>query len=219
MIKAIVFDMDGVLIDSEPIYFRADEKLFASLGIPFGEKEVAAMTGANNLVIAGYITDWHPHLAPRRDEIAALYENALYEGLRAEATGLIHGAYDWIVRARQSGLMVAIGSSSSNRMVYHVADAYGLTPLMDAIVTGEMVERGKPNPDIYLRVCEQLALPPGDCIVIEDSPNGLRAGRAAGMICAAFHGTNRHGLDLSGCDISFDAYTDETWERLIAGVE
>lgn len=212
--KAILFDMDGVLIDSEPGYLRAEAKLFAVLGIPFGAPEIAAMTGANNIVNANLITSWHPHLAPRRDEIAAMYETCLFEALCTEVTALIPGAMTWILRAKEAGIKLAIGSSSSNRMVYHVADSFGLTPLMDAIVTGEMVIRGKPNPDIYLRACEELGLPPGDCVIIEDSPNGLRSGRAAGTLCAAFHGTNRNGLDLSDCDLSFDAYTDEAWTRL-----
>jgi len=216
MIKAIVFDMDGVLIDSEPAYHRADEKLFAELGIPFGAREIAAMTGANNLVIAGLIVDWHPHLAPRRDELAVLYENAIFQGLCAEVTELFPGAMQWVVRAKEMGLKVGIGSSSSNRMVFHVADTFGLKPLMDTIVTGEMIKLGKPNPDIYLRACKDLGLPPEVCVAVEDSPNGLKAGRAAGMLCAAFHGTNRHGLDLSECDMAFDAYTDEAWERLLA---
>ncbi|MDR0469766.1 MAG: HAD family phosphatase [Peptococcaceae bacterium] len=216
MIKAILFDMDGVLIDSEPGYLRADAKFFAELGLPFGEKEIAAMTGANNLVIASLITGWHPHLAPRQAEIAVLYENGLYKSLCDGVTELMPGAMAWVTRAKAAGLKVCIGSSSSNRMVYHVADAFGLTPLMDAIITGEMVKRGKPNPDIYLRACEEIGVAPGDCVIIEDSPNGLKSGRAAGTYCAAFHGTNRHGLDLSDCDMSFDAYTDEAWSRLMA---
>jgi HAD superfamily hydrolase (TIGR01509 family) len=211
--------MDGVLIDSEPSYNRADEKLFAELGIPFGAAEIAAMTGANNIVIAGLVVGWHPHLAPRRDEIAARYETCIFEALRSEVTELIPGAMGWILRAKEAGLKLAIGSSSSNRMVYHVADSFGLTPLMGAIVTGEMVKRGKPHPDIYLRACDELDVAPSDAIVVEDSPNGLKAGRAAGAFCAAFHGTNRNGLDLSDCDMSFDAFTDEAWERLLKATE
>ena len=214
--KAILFDMDGVLIDSEPCYYKANSKLFAELGIPFGAYEVASIMGANNIVIAGIIAGWHPHLAPRQDEIAARYETYLYEALCAGVTGLIPGAMTWILRAKEAGLGLAIGSSSSNRMVYHVADTFGLTPLMGAIVTGEMIKRGKPHPDIYLRACEEIGLPPGVCVVVEDSVNGLKSGRAAGALCAAFHGTNRHGLDLSDCDMAFDAYTDEAWACLMA---
>ena len=216
MIKAILFDMDGVLIDSEPIYFNANARLFNSFGMPFGEREVSAITGANNIVVANTMVQWRPELAPRRDEIAEMYEIGLYEALVAELPGLIDGVADWIARAGEIGLKLAIGSSSSDRMVYHVADTFGLTPRMDAIVTGEMVKRGKPNPDIYLRACEEIGIAPGACVVIEDSINGLKAGRAAGALCAAFHGTNRFGLDLSDCDMSFDAYTDEAWERLIS---
>jgi len=215
MIKAILFDMDGVLIDSEPIYNRVAAKAFEKLGIPYGVREITAVTGANNIIVADAIISWYPHLASRHEEIAAMYEDTLYGGLCAEASGLIPGVTDWIRRAKENGLKVAIGSSSSNRMVYFVADTYGLTPLMDSIVTGEMVKKGKPFPDIYLRVCEELGLQPDDCIIIEDSVNGLMAGRRAGTLCAAFHGTNRHGMDLSDCDMAFDAYTDEAWERLI----
>ena len=213
--KGILFDMDGVLIDSEPSYVRADEALFAMLGLPYGEKEIAAMTGANSYVIAGLIAGWHPHMEARREEVARLYEEGLYKALLTDVQGLIPGVMAWVERAKAAGLKLAIGSSSSNRMVYHVADSFGLTPLMDAIVTGEMVKRGKPYPDIYLRACLEISLPPGDCVVIEDSVNGLKSGRAAGAYCAAFHGTNRNGFDLSGCDMAFDAYTDEAWDRLL----
>jgi HAD superfamily hydrolase (TIGR01509 family) len=215
-LRAILFDMDGVLIDSEPHYVRADEKLFERLGIPFGEDEVRAITGSNNEVVADLIVSWHPRLKPRRDEIAALYEDSIYTALKAEVAGLIPGAMAWVLKAKAAGLKVAIGSSSSARMVFHIAESLGLAPLMDTIVTGDMVSRGKPSPEIYLRCCENLGLRPEACVVIEDSANGLRSGRAAGTRCAAFHGTNRFGIDLSDCDFSFDAFTDEAWERHIA---
>jgi HAD superfamily hydrolase (TIGR01509 family) len=214
-LKAILFDMDGVLIDSEPHYVRADAKLFEGLGIPFNDDVVKAVTGSNNQVVADLIVSWHPHLKPRRDEIAAAYEDNIFNALKAEVTGLIPGAMDWILKAKAAGLGVAIGSSSSTRMVFHVAETMGLVPLMDTIVTGDMVSRGKPSPEIYLLCCQNLGLEPAECLIIEDSMNGLRSGRAAGTVCAAFEGTNRFGIDLSGCDFSFDAFTEEAWEKHI----
>ena len=210
-LKAILFDMDGVLIDSEPSYVRSDQRMFARLGIPFGDRELAAITGANNRVVANLIITWHPHLKESFEELAAAYEDGLFDVLKTDVTQLIPGAMDWILRAKAAGLRVAIGSSSSDRMVFHVAETFGLTPLMDTIVTGEMVPRGKPHPDIYNKVCENLGLRPGQCLIIEDSTNGLKSGRASGTRCAAFHGTNRHGLDLSDCDFAFDAFTEAAW--------
>ena len=188
----------------------------AALGGPFNRPSLRAITGSNNKVVADLIISWHPHLKHRRDEIAAAYEENIFDALKTEITGLIPGAMDWVLRAKAAGLKTAIGSSSSDRMVFHVAETLGLALHMDTIVTGDMVARGKPYPDIYLLCCRNLGLKPEECLIIEDSANGLRSGRAAGTRCAAFQGTNRYGIDLSDCDFSFGAFTQEAWEAHVA---
>ena len=215
-VRALIFDMDGVLIDSEPGYNRAERKLFEKLGLTYDSDAIAAVTGANNFVVADIIAERYPEFAPRRSEVAGMYEDSLYGALIEDVDGLIPGVEDWMLRARAAGLKIAIGSSSSDRMVFHVIESFGLAKLLDAVVTGDMTPRGKPHPDIFLSACARLNLPPRSCMIIEDSVNGLAAGRAAGTVCAAYTGTNRHGLDLSGCDISFAEFTPNTWNTCVA---
>ena len=214
MITAVLFDMDGVLIDSEPGYNRADAAWCDKLGIPFGQKEITAITGSNDLVIGRLIKSWHPWLPFTEEELAAQYGDNLYASLVRDVTALIPGAEAWIRALARRGVRLAIGSSSTRRMVSHVVEAFGLGRWMDCVVTGDDVPLGKPHPDIYNLCAKQLGAAPDNCLVLEDSINGILAAHAAGMRVAAYTGTNRHGLDLSGADLQFDSFDAAHYQRL-----
>ncbi len=211
---AVLFDMDGVLIDSEPGYNKANAAFFQELGLPFGSREIAATTGATGPVIADLILQWKPELPLTKQELVDRYTASIFSALRETVSALIPGAYDWIRRLRGAGTKLAIGSSSTYEMVLYVADRFGLTESMDTIVTCRDAARGKPFPDIFLTCCQRLAVPPSRALVIEDSRNGVRAAAAAGCPCAAFLGTNRYGIDVSAADFSFSAFDSESFLRL-----
>ena len=213
--KAVLFDMDGVLIDSEGGYNKADAALFTRLGIPFGRDEIAAVTGSSGGVIGPLIKSWHPHLPYTAQELCTLYLDAIFGSLKTDVDALVDGSMDWIVQLKAAGVKLGIGSSSSRDMVMFVADKFGLTPLMDTVVTCDDAERGKPWPDIYLQCAKNLSLDPHECLVIEDSTNGIRAAQAAGMDCAAFTGTNRHKLDVSAAKYRFDAFGAQSFEMIL----
>ncbi len=211
--KAVIFDMDGVLIDSEPGYIEEDKKMFAALGIPFGAREIFAITGSSGRVVARRIKEWHPALCETEDELIELYLAGLMRGLRASVKGLIPGVPDWLARLKAAGARLAIASSSPRGMVAYVAETFGLNAFMEQIVTGDDVTLGKPWPDIFLLTAEKLGVLPRDCLVLEDSENGLRAAKAAGMSAFAFTGTNRHGLNLTPlADGAFDAFDEVNWK-------
>lgn len=213
--KAVLFDMDGVLIDSEPGYNRANAALFESLGLPFGAREITATTGSTGPVIADRILQWKPDLPISRDALIRRYHENIFRALQETVTDLIPGTMCWIQRLHSAGVRLAIGSSSTAEMVYYVADRFGLTPLMDTIVTGEDVKKGKPFPDIFQLCCQRLSIPPDQALVIEDSRNGVLAAASAGCPCAAFLGTNRFGIDVSQAPFSFSAFDAESFLRLM----
>lgn len=211
-IQAVIFDMDGVLIDSEPHYNAADERLLNSLGIKFGEREAAAITGSSYRGIPAILRSWNPDITHGDDEIIRMYIDSLTNALVENVNELIPGAAEWIEYFRSKGLKTAIGSSSESNMVYHVINKFNLKP--DAVVTGSDVEKGKPAPDIFLECAKRLGVPPENCLVIEDSQNGVNAAANAGMVCAAFLGTRCHNFDLSAADISIDAYDGENLAKI-----
>lgn len=212
--KAVLFDMDGVLVDSEPGYNRANREFFRSLGLPFTQKEITATTGSSNTVIASKILEWYPDLGVSHEELSRRYTEGIFRALKSTVADLIPGTYRWIRSLSQRGVKLAIGSSSTAPMVMYVADTFGLTPLMDAIVTCEDVTRGKPYPDIFLTCSRRLEVDPAQALVVEDSKNGILAAAAAGCPCAAFTGTNRYGIDLSAAPLSFPAFDGENFLRL-----
>lgn len=212
--KAVIFDMDGVLIDSEPGYNLSEERLFHSLGLPFGKRELDAITGSSGKEIGKLMKGWKPELTHSPDELARMYTDALLESLRTNVRSLIPGAAVWINRLSAQGIYLSVGSSSTDDMVYHVVRSFGLDPLMDAVVTCDCVKRAKPWPDIFLECARRMGVAPGDCLVIEDSTNGVRAAHAAGMACAAFTGTDRHGLNLNEAELRFNAYDDVNFNRI-----
>lgn len=205
-IKAVLWDMDGVLIDSEPGYNVAVGEMMAKLGKPFGEREIAAITGASFRNI-GRILGFE-------FSIEELYTEALTKSLKANVTGLVDGAETFLKRFKARGIPQAIGSSSPRSVVDFAVSSFGMAQYLDLTITGTESPTGKPEPDIYLMCADKLGVEPRDCLVIEDSINGVKAGLNAGMVVAAFTGTMRHGFDLSGAGLTLTAYDDENWSKV-----
>ncbi|MDR3207552.1 MAG: HAD family phosphatase [Oscillospiraceae bacterium] len=210
--KAILFDMDGVLIDSEGGYNQANGALFAALGLPFGPEEIATVTGVSGVTMAKLIRAQHPALSVSDEELARRSADGLYASLVEEVTALTPGVAEWLGRFKALGVLMAIGSSSPRRMVAHVAERFALNRYMGAVITGEDVKNTKPHPDIFLLAARRLGVPPEDCLVFEDAPLGIKAAHAAGMTCAAYTGANRNNLDLSAADWRFPAFDDDGWK-------
>lgn len=212
--KAVLFDMDGVLIDSEPLYNEADTQLFASLGLPFGQREIAAITGVSHRVFGKQMLDWYPNLPYGEEELRRMYVDGLLTALKGGNVQLEPGVENWMKRLADNGVKMAISSSSVADMVYYVVERFGLHRYLSAVVTGSDVLLGKPHPDIFLKSAEALEIEPRDCLVIEDSTNGINAALAAGMTCAAYTATNRHDLDQSKAHQRFAAFDDTAWTAL-----
>jgi len=223
--QAILWDMDGVIVDSEPLYNEADAKLFASLGLPFGQKEIAAVTGVSHRVFGKLMKDWYPHLPYNEDELSEVYVKHLVDALHNGNVQLSPGVLTWLERAKSAGIKQIIASSSTAEMVGYVIERFDLLRYLDksadsqysihGAITGSDVLLGKPHPDIFLKAAERLNVKPSDCLVIEDSTNGIKAAHAANMRVAAYTATNRHGLDQSAAHALFDVFDDETYTAIV----
>lgn len=213
---AILFDMDGTLVDSESRYAEADKKMYRSLGLELTPKDSKALIGVNLKAGSRYILETYPQLTITQTEMEQMYAASLLRCLQeAEDLTLIDGMEDWLKTLKAAGYKMAVASSSTTDMVECVVERFGLRRYVDYVINGDMVEQGKPNPEIFLKAAAALGVNPERCAVVEDSGAGIRAAKSAGMFCVAYSGANVHGEDQSQADVCIDEYTEETLVHLL----
>lgn len=178
-LQAIIFDMDGVIVDSEALSVASERKTLAGHGIVVEEGDWDTFKGKTTVAIFDYILKKYgiKHLSPQkmREEKMSHYMN-LFEG----NISLFDGFTDLIEYLRKK-YRIALVTSSGRDVQEKVFNTFGLHPHFDLIVTGDMVSHGKPHPEPYLLALEKLGLRGEDCVVIEDSDNGVNSAQAAGI--------------------------------------
>ena len=182
--EAVIFDMDGVLVDSEPMHFATTNEILARRGARLERVEYDGYLGMAEveffarLVERFDLTEPPERLARERVEasLAALSSGELLP---------MEGALESLILLRADGRRLALASSATRAQVGLVLDAFGLRTVFAAVVSAQDVARGKPAPDLFLEAASRLRVEPANCVVIEDAPLGVRAARAAGMVALA----------------------------------
>jgi len=175
----VIFDMDGVLVDSNAAHFEAFKKLGEQIGVPFTRELLQRTVGMHNNQIfpiwlgAGIAQSEITRLAGEKEQI--------YRSIARGTLREIPSARVLVKRLYDEGIPLAVGSSGPRENVELAIETLGLAPFFKVRVTGSDVTHGKPNPEIFLKAAEKLGLRPSDCVVIEDAPQGVRAALAAGM--------------------------------------
>jgi HAD superfamily hydrolase (TIGR01509 family) len=178
VIEAVVFDLDGVIVDSEQVWDDVREQLAKDRGGRWHEGAQAAMMGMSSPEWSAYMHD-EVGLAESPQEINDEVVRRLLARYR-ESLPLIDGAVD-AVRRLASEFALAVASSSNRPIIEAVLATAGIAELFAVTVSSEEVARGKPAPDVYLEAARRLVVPPERCAAVEDSANGLRSAHAAGM--------------------------------------
>ena len=180
---AVIFDLDGVLADSEPCWNQIDTKLLAEYGVSYrGEYHRNVLGVSYRLAVEFYKNAFHisasvEELMRRRGEIATdFFANRVHLFPFAKTT---------LEQLREMKLPLAVATSSVSASARPLLDRTGIRSLFSVLITGDEVQQGKPHPDIYLRAAEKLGISPEACLVIEDSLAGIAAGKAANMRVAA----------------------------------
>lgn len=210
-IKAVIFDMDGVLTDSEPLINASAIAMFREQGVAAQPEDFVPFVGTGeDRYIGGVAEKYHLklNLAAAKKRTYEIYLKLVPDALRA-----FPGAVDLVRACRRSGLRLALASSADRVKIDANLQKIGLPPEgWDAIVTGEDVIARKPAPDIFLKAGSKLGLAPGDCVVIEDAVNGIQAAKSAGMRCVAvaqtFPAEQLQAADLVRMRISEVTLTD-----------
>lgn len=180
--RALIFDMDGVLIDSEPLWHEAEIAAAGAAGLVLTPEDCLRTTGLRVDEAVAYWCERHPFLAPHRDVLVSSVLDRLVELVRRRGTAK-PGVEEVLAFARSRGLRLALASSSPYRVIHAVLDALKLDSAFEVVHSAEEEARGKPDPAVYLTTARKLGIEPERCIAVEDSPNGLLSAKAAGMRC------------------------------------
>lgn len=182
MIKAVIFDMDGVLIDSEPFIREAAVRMFGERGLTVQHEDFLPFTGAGEERFIGGVADLYNFTLDLERDKTRTYQ--LYDELVQGNLQPLCGVREFIDKARNRGLKLAVASAADRIKVEINLREMGFTPAMfDALVTGSDVVNKKPDPEIFLEAAKRMSMSPDYCLVCEDAVNGTVAAKAAGMRC------------------------------------
>ena len=206
---AVIFDMDGVIVDTEKFYLGTLAKLFEAEGIEVPFEDLCVTVGASYKDFKRNLVRWFElggeHLA--EEEALARY-NAWEERNQPDFAALLnHGVVETIAELKRRGVRVALASSSPMSNILLVLEACGLSDAFELVTSGEQFHESKPNPEIYLHTLENLGLPAGDCCCVEDSVPGITAGKAAGLTVFAKR-EDRFGFTQEAADRIIDVIPD-----------
>jgi HAD superfamily hydrolase (TIGR01509 family) len=182
-IRAVIFDVDGTLVDSEENYYLADRALLARHGIPFSREDKARYVGGGN---RDMMADLKVRFSlPEPVDALVALKNALYLELAERATPVFPEMRRFLAGVRARGLPVAAASGSSPEVLRRILAATGLDRELPVVVSAEEVPRGKPAPDVFLEAARRLGVPAHACLVVEDARHGVEAAKRAFMPCVA----------------------------------
>lgn len=218
MVEALIFDFDGVVLDTETPDFLTWQEVFHEHGVELDRSLWTGLIGGG----AG-VFDMYAHLEKLagtdvdREEVRRK-RRPRYLGL-IEAEAVLPGVREYILEAERTDLKLGLASSSSRDWVGGHLTSRGLVHHFDCIRGSDDVSRVKPDPELYVSVLDALGARAQSSIAIEDSPNGIAAAKAAGLFCVAVPNRMTKGLPLQGADLVLDSLSDLTLEELaqIAG--
>jgi mannitol-1-/sugar-/sorbitol-6-/2-deoxyglucose-6-phosphatase len=177
---AVIFDMDGVLIDSEPHWHVAEIEVFGSVGVSLTVERCLETTGLRTDAIVDYWFSRHPWTGPSKRDVARRVQERVRDLVILHGTA-IDGSLELVASLHALGVPLAVCSSSPRFLIEATCKKLGILGYFRVLQSAEDCPRGKPHPDPYLATAERLGVGPATCVVVEDSINGMRSARAAGM--------------------------------------
>jgi HAD superfamily hydrolase (TIGR01509 family) len=194
-LKAVLFDMDGVIVDTEPLHRKAYFKMFDDLGIVVPEDLYTTFTGAATKKVCSILIEKY-NLTNTVVELAAIKRKYFkYFFYHDEDFALLPGVEDLIKNYFENGIKLVLASSASMVTINMVFEKFGLEKYFLGKISGDDLKESKPNPEIFLLAAEIAQEPKENCVVIEDSTNGILAAHAAGIFCVAYkseHSVHQH---------------------------
>ena len=215
MLQTVIFDMDGVIVDTEPVHNYAYYQHFKELGIEVSAEMYASFTGNSTKNVFQKIKDHFgvaediPTLVEKK---RSLFNNAF--DTKADLF-LLEGVEELIKQLHQNGIQLILASSSSKVTINRVFNRFSLHTYFSYIVSGEDFPQSKPNPDIFLEAVRLSKSNKENCIVIEDSTNGIKAAHAAGVFCVGYRSVNSKKQDYSLANLVIDRFEELDFKTIL----
>lgn len=212
--KAFIFDMDGVIVNSEPVHYKLITKTYAKYGKEFTHEEHKKITGMSYMEIWKKFVNEHNILADsmaiHKEHTEALLNEILHSGTFEISKGIV----EFIEDLYKNGVKLAVASSSSRTLINAVLERFKLKDKFQAVVSGEELPKSKPHPGVFLKALEELGVKAEEALIVEDSTNGIKAAKAARVKCLAFLNRGENEQDISLADHSFDCFTELSYEKV-----
>lgn len=206
--------MDGVIVDTEPVHYFAYNQHFKHLNIEVSDEMYGSFTGNSTKNVYQKLKEAFQLL----DEVDGLvdYKRELFNNAfdQKEDLDLLPGVKDLIVDLHSNGMQLVLASSSAKVTINRVFTRFGLYPYFSHIVSGEDFPKSKPHPAIFEKAAELSGTPIEECIIIEDSTNGIKAARAAGIYCIGYKSENAILQELAEADIIISHFDELDYDKI-----
>lgn len=214
MLKAVIFDMDGVIIDSEPMHNKAYHDMFDEVGIDVSNEFYESFTGQSTINICKRLCD-HFNLKETPETLVALkrkhYKHFFYSN---SDLGLIDGVLDLIKDYHKNGVTLVLGSSAAMTSINQIFERFDLDQYFIAKLSGGDLKESKPHPEIFIKAAEASGYSKEECIVIEDSTNGIKAAKAAGIFCVGYDSFHSKNQDYSKADMVISDFKEIEFDKI-----
>ena len=196
----IIFDMDGVLLDSEPMHQEIIYEVFQLKGIPFDKAYIETLTGMSAFPMWEKVKR-DAQRSESVEELIKFHRDYLFKRLPEVKVPLVPHVKDVLEKFKNEGKHLSLASSSARKLIDIFTQQTNIAHYFEVIMSGDDVQYSKPNPEIFLKVAQWYGLPATQFTVIEDSTNGVKAAKSANMRCIGFDNPLSGGQDLSQADL------------------
>ncbi|WP_111307396.1 HAD family hydrolase [Confluentibacter sediminis] len=214
MLKAVIFDMDGVIIESEPLHYIAYHKMFKDVNIDVPDSLYESFTGKSTLNICKQLCDIYKLEASPETLVALKRKHFDYVFENDTTFDLIEGVLDVIKDYHKNGLTLVLGSSATMPSIERIFKRFDLNPYFKAKLSGADLKESKPHPEIFIKAAEATGFSREECMVIEDATNGISAAKAAGIFCVAFDSFHSKNQDYSQADLVIKKFDEILYNKV-----
>ncbi|MHA7844322.1 MAG: HAD family hydrolase [Winogradskyella sp.] len=214
MLKAVLFDMDGVIVDTEPLHRKAYHHMFDDVNITVNEDLYASFTGQSTINICKRLVD-HFNLNEAPEDLVSLKRKHYKHVFDNDHLDLIEGVLDRIQDYYNNNVTLVVASSASMQGINQIFERFDLNKYFTAKFSGADLKKSKPHPEIFLKAAASTGFNISECLVIEDSTNGIKAAHSAGIYCVGFKSPHSSHQDYSLANKIITDFKEVAYEKVV----